>query len=138
MNATGEVRWIGEMGTLVRDLQACVHCATQWVIDPAGPERPMCRRCMGPTCGREGCVTSCLHWEKDMEAVERATNRHEAAPLRCVHCHASWTPAPGSGRTRGWCTEHNGPLCGNQRCMVHPDRKSDLRWLFEKIDSIAG
>lgn len=31
---------------------------------------------------------------------------------QCVHCGGHWEGRPGSGRTRGWCMQCNGPVCG--------------------------
>lgn len=36
----------------------------------------------------------------------------EAGTLCCCHCGGHWTPAPGSGRVRGFCTNCMGPVCG--------------------------
>lgn len=132
--AAGEIWWRGPGGWLARDLQRCVHCQFAWLVDPSGPERGFCRRCMGPVCGRAGCT--CLHYEAELAMIEQAARRGHPAPLRCVHCGAFWTPAPGSGRERGWCVLHNGPLCGATRCRTH--RQSDARRQFGRvIDEVA-
>lgn len=36
--------------------------------------------------------------------------------LQCVHCGYIWTPEPGSGRKRGFCTRCNGFTCGRKDC----------------------
>lgn len=137
MRTSGEIQWVGPSGTLVRDTQTCTHCSTTWIIDPTGPERAFCRKCYGPVCGREGCVTQCLHREKEMEQVERGTRNGDAVPIRCAHCHVAWQTMPGSGIERGWCLACNGHLCGNRECFTHPDRKADFRWMFEQLEPIS-
>jgi len=37
--------------------------------------------------------------------------------VQCAHCGGHWVPEPGSGRRRGWCFRHAGPLCGARRCF---------------------
>ena len=36
--------------------------------------------------------------------------------LMCVHCQMHWTIQPGSGMTRGFCMNCNGPTCGKKKC----------------------
>lgn len=133
----GEIQWIGPSGTLVRDMQTCVHCSTHWIIDAAGPARSVCRNCMGPVCGRPGCLAECLPWEKELELFERGTRNGDPVPLRCAHCHVSWVTVPGSNRERGWCLICNGNLCGATRCMTHPNRLADFRWMFDQLEPIS-
>lgn len=51
----------------------------------------------------------------------------------CKHCGYIWSYAPGSGRTRGWCTLCNGLLCGRKCCRD----KGCRTWqqLIENIES---
>lgn len=131
--AVGEITWSGPGGQLVRDVQRCVHCGAGWVIDERGPERGFCRRCYGPTCDRGGCLSQCLHWEEELELVEK----RPGSVQRCAHCHISWRPTPGSGRLRGWCLVCNGALCGARSCATHPDRSGLYRSLLEDLELIG-
>ncbi len=36
----------------------------------------------------------------------------EIGTVQCCHCGGHWIPKPGSGRTRGWCQNCVGPICG--------------------------
>lgn len=36
--------------------------------------------------------------------------------LRCVHCQHTWMVEPGSGRSRGYCTNCMGYVCGAPEC----------------------
>ena len=36
----------------------------------------------------------------------------EAGTLMCVHCGGHWIPQAGSGKTRGYCMNCAGPVCG--------------------------
>lgn len=38
--------------------------------------------------------------------------------LQCCHCGAVWMPVPGSGKRRGYCAKHAGPLCGQDACIA--------------------
>lgn len=43
----------------------------------------------------------------------------EVATIQCVHCGRHWVPSPGSGRTRGFCMNCSGYICGPdcQNCV---------------------
>lgn len=41
-----------------------------------------------------------------------------AETLCCAHCGGHWIPEPGSGRSRGYCTNCKDWLCGMPRCMA--------------------
>lgn len=41
---------------------------------------------------------------------------HVADGLKCVHCGHVFFPIAGSGITRGWCRNCNGPTCGSHEC----------------------
>ncbi len=43
------------------------------------------------------------------------TDEHDTR--QCVHCGCHWEVSPGSGKTRGFCRNCMGPICG-QRCAV--------------------
>ncbi len=45
----------------------------------------------------------------DMPSVERDTRQ-------CVHCGKHWTVQLGSGKRRGFCQWHMGPICGSPFC----------------------
>lgn len=51
---------------------------------------------------------------------------HIADTVRCVHCSHNWIPIKGSGITRGWCTNCNGPLCGSHECFECKDFRKKL------------
>lgn len=36
----------------------------------------------------------------------------EVKTFHCCHCGGQWVPKPGSGITRGWCTQCCAPICG--------------------------
>jgi hypothetical protein len=38
--------------------------------------------------------------------------------LMCCHCGQHWQYRPGSGITRGWCSQCMGPICG-PKCQEH-------------------
>lgn len=38
--------------------------------------------------------------------------------LQCAHCGAVFAPMPGSGKRRGYCFRHAGPLCGQDACIA--------------------
>ena len=43
----------------------------------------------------------------------------ESDLLQCVHCGGHFTLNPGSGKTRGFCMNCNGPVCGKscEKCV---------------------
>lgn len=45
----------------------------------------------------------------------------EFKTLQCVHCGGHWECRPGSGKTRGFCMNCNGPICGPKcrECIPH-------------------
>ena len=45
----------------------------------------------------------------DVPPVEKDT-------LQCVHCGRHWSVQLGSGKRRGFCSFHMGPLCGSPYC----------------------
>ena len=51
-----------------------------------------------------------------------------APTLQCVHCGAHFTPQPGSGRVRGFCTRCHGPVCGPgcAQCVPHEQQLENL------------
>lgn len=103
---------VGEQLVLEREIQSCAHCGTLWVT---GMEynhvRGFCRKCMRPTCGVTGCF-ECIPYERELEIIEAAYRAGLPEPVRCGHCRTFYQPVPGSGKVRGWCLLHNGPLCG--------------------------
>ena len=40
-----------------------------------------------------------------------------AMTIQCVHCNCQWVPIRGSGKTRGFCLNCKGPICGKQECI---------------------
>lgn len=51
---------------------SCVHCQMHWRVEPgSGRKRGFCLRCNGPTCGKEGCESRCVPFEKALEQAER-------------------------------------------------------------------
>lgn len=47
---------------------------------------------------------------------------------QCVHCGLHWVVQPGSGKTRGFCMNCNGPVCGEkcQECIPN-ERQLEAR-----------
>jgi hypothetical protein len=54
--------------------------------------------------------------------------------VQCAHCGAHWVPEPGSGRERGWCFKHAGPLCGAAQCFTTCASQEQL---IERIEAAA-
>ncbi len=50
--------------------------------------------------------------EPDVPVVEGET-------LMCVHCQHIWIIRPGSGISRGFCMNCDGPTCGRGHCETH-------------------
>jgi len=54
--------------------------------------------------------------------------------IACAHCGGHWVPEPGSGRRRGWCFRHAGPLCGARQCFEVCASQEEL---IERIERAA-
>lgn len=54
---------------------------------------------------REAGLITVFSPDKDRPILETPT-------LQCVHCGRHWQVRPGSGKTRGFCSNCNGPVCG--------------------------
>lgn len=57
--------------------------------------------------------------------------QHVCDTTSCAHCGHHWIPIKGSGITRGWCHNCNGPLCGCQECFECMDFRKRMD-LYEK------
>ena len=66
------------------------------------------------------------------EVFERGAGQAETreATAQCVHCHAHFPLRPGSGKTRGFCMNCNGFICG-KRC-------EQCRPFWRWIDEVEG
>lgn len=53
----------------------------------------------------------------------------EIATLQCVHCGGHFPHRPGSGITRGFCMNCNGPVCGKSCAKCVPEEQ-----LLENIE----
>lgn len=54
-----------------RDTLQCVHCDCHFEVQPgSGRTRGFCTKCMGPTCGHEGCH-ACAPFERKLEMLEK-------------------------------------------------------------------
>ena len=42
-----------------------------------------------------------------------------AMTLQCAHCNCQWVPIRGSGKTRGFCLNCKGAVCGKRHCIEH-------------------
>lgn len=57
----------------------CVHCQMHWMVKPgSGKQRGWCWNCGGPTCGKQGCETRCIPFEKAIENSERKARNLKA------------------------------------------------------------
>lgn len=60
-----------DASTIEADTLQCAHCQKHWrVIPGSGRQRGYCLNCDGPTCGKEKCETTCIPFEKAIEASE--------------------------------------------------------------------
>lgn len=58
--------------TTQQDTLRCCHCQGIWiVVRGSGRRRGFCTKCMGPTCGSEGCH-HCVPFEKKLEMIEKS------------------------------------------------------------------
>jgi len=62
-------------GAHVADTLQCVHCGCHWIpVTGSGQKRGWCTACVGPCCGKEGCMT-CIPFEAKLE-IEEGTRKH--------------------------------------------------------------
>ena len=50
----------------------------------------------------------------------------EVGTLQCCHCGGHFPVQPGSGKTRGFCRNCMGPLCGKEACFVCVPQEQQL------------